>query len=366
MAYLTMNNTVISFVEKQTLFDVASFADIKIPNLCNGGEYTCDERCGLCVAEDITTGELILACTTVAKEGMNITTESPKVLEARKSKLVNMFSTGAHNCFTSSLPKEKCVSGHLEARELKWHDMECPAKGACVLQKLALKYKVAVKDIPLTIKTPVTDDHSPFIGRDYSRCVKCGLCISACINIGQSAISRCSYNDTWHPTVDLEKCTHCGECIEACPVGALFDKKFAKVANKKSTKVQTTCPYCGTGCQMQLHVKDKTIIKVTGYKDAPPNKGRLCVKGRFGYDFIYSEKRLKTPLIKENGKFREASWDEALDLVASKFMSIRDEYGADAIAGLSCARSISEDSYNMQKLFRAVIGTNNIDHCART
>jgi len=98
-----------------------------------------------------------------------------------------------------------------------------------------------------------------------------------------------------------------------------------------------------------------------------PNKGRLCVKGRFGYDFIYSEDRLKTPLIKKkDGEFREASWDEALDLVADKFKKIIAEHGTDAIAGVSCARSINEDSYQMQKLFRAVIGTNNIDHCART
>jgi NADP-reducing hydrogenase subunit HndD len=114
-----------------------------------------------------------------------------------------------------------------------------------------------------------------------------------------------------------------------------------------------------------LHVKDGKIVKVTGVEDAEPNQGRLCVKGRFGYDFIYSEERLKTPLIKENGEFRKASWDEALDLVANKFKQIR-EIRPDALAGVSCARSINEDSYNMQKLFRAVIGTNNIDHCART
>jgi formate dehydrogenase major subunit len=105
---------------------------------------------------------------------------------------------------------------------------------------------------------------------------------------------------------------------------------------------------------------------VTGVRGAEPNKGRLCIKGRFGYDFIYSEERLKTPLIRENGKFREASWEDALGLVASTFKQIITESGPDALAGVSCARSINEDSYQMQKLFRAVIGTNNIDHCART
>jgi predicted molibdopterin-dependent oxidoreductase YjgC len=120
------------------------------------------------------------------------------------------------------------------------------------------------------------------------------------------------------------------------------------------------------GCQQLLHVKDGRILKVTGVEDGSPNKGRLCVKGRFGFDFIYSEERLTSPLIKENGEFREASWDEALDLVAQKFKTIIHESGPDALAGVSCARSINEDSYQMQKLFRAVFKTNNIDHCART
>ncbi len=113
-------------------------------------------------------------------------------------------------------------------------------------------------------------------------------------------------------------------------------------------------------------MKDGKIVKVTGVEDGHPTRGMLCVKGRFGYDFIYSEERLTTPLIRENGKFREASWDEALDLMASKFKEIIAKHGPDALAGVSCARSINEDSYQMQKLFRAVIKTNNIDHCART
>jgi predicted molibdopterin-dependent oxidoreductase YjgC len=120
------------------------------------------------------------------------------------------------------------------------------------------------------------------------------------------------------------------------------------------------------GCQLWLHVKGGKIVKVTGVEGAAPNQGRLCVKGRFGYDFIYSPERLTMPLIKENGQFREAPWDEALDLVAGKLKETIAQHGPDAVAGVSCARSINEDSYQMQKLFRAVIGTNNIDHCART
>jgi formate dehydrogenase major subunit len=145
-----------------------------------------------------------------------------------------------------------------------------------------------------------------------------------------------------------------------------FDCSMYKWRPWQVEKIRTTCPYCGVGCQQLLHVRDNKIVKVTGVEDGAPNYGRLCVKGRFGYDFIHSEKRLKTPLIRENENFREASWDEALDLVADNFKQIIDTHGPDALAGVSCARSINEDSYVMQKLFRAVFKTNNIDHCART
>ena len=365
MHYLIINGDKVPFVDNQTILDAASVAGITLPTLCSTSSMRCGE-CDLNVAEDLATGELISISQTVATDGLDLSTESPRAFQARQDKLTSIFSTGAHNCFSAKLPDQKCAPGHIQARELKWHDRECPAKGACTLQKLAGKHKVKVKDIPLNIETPVVDDRSPFIARDYSRCIKCGECIAVCREVGQYAISRQSYNDTWHPSVDLDKCTHCGQCLEACPVGALFDKKAFGVPKKSISKVQTTCPYCGTGCQLQLHVKDERIFKVTADEGVKPNNGRLCVKGRFGYDFIYSEKRLKTPLIKENGEFREASWDEALDLVANKIEQIRDEHGPDAIAGLSCARSLTEDSYNMQKLFRASIGTNNIDHCART
>ena len=121
------------------------------------------------------------------------------------------------------------------------------------------------------------------------------------------------------------------------------------------------------GCQLNLSVRDGRIIEVNGVEDAQPNKGSLCVKGRFGYDFIYSEDRLTEPLIRQqDGSFKAASWDEALDLIAARFSDAIEKHGPDSVAGVACARSINEDNYQMQKLFRAVFKTNNIDHCART
>jgi predicted molibdopterin-dependent oxidoreductase YjgC len=133
----------------------------------------------------------------------------------------------------------------------------------------------------------------------------------------------------------------------------------------ETTKVRTTCSYCGVGCQLYLHVKDNRVVKVSGVEDVPPNFGSLCVKGRFGFDFINSPERLKTPLIKENGEFREASWDEALKLVADRFTEIKNAHGADSMGVLTSARITNEENYIANKFARAVLKTNNIDHCAR-
>jgi predicted molibdopterin-dependent oxidoreductase YjgC len=133
----------------------------------------------------------------------------------------------------------------------------------------------------------------------------------------------------------------------------------------ETKKVGTTCSYCGVGCQLQLHVKDNTVVKITGVEDVAPNFGSLCVKGRFGYDFIHSPDRLSSPLIKENGQFREASWKEALDLVAQRFKQIKADHGSDSLGVLTSARVTNEENYIAQKFARAALKTNSIDHCAR-
>ena len=129
----------------------------------------------------------------------------------------------------------------------------------------------------------------------------------------------------------------------------------------------SVCPYCGVGCKLELHVdrKKNEIVRITGAEGAPTNNGMLCVKGRYGYDFVGHPDRLTTPLIKENGKFREASWDEAITLVAGKLAEIKQKHGADALMGLCSAKVTNEENYTFQKFFRTAIGTNNIDHCAR-
>ena len=373
MPTFELNHHTVSFNKGQTILEVARENQIAIPTLCHLSGAHPTGQCRICVVEAAGSDRLLTACDTPAGEDMQIFTHSPAVKAARKTTLEMLIASGAHNCLVMDLPRDAWNQSQLAVMDQPWHQTLCPAHGDCRLQDLAVEYGVSIKGLELAAQGHPVDDQTPMIVRDYSRCIGCGRCVQACNEIQVNAAIPAPYGPRknhpqgWYPLVDYDRCTHCGECLQACPVGALFEKKaFGVISGNEARKVRTTCPYCGVGCQQLLHVKDDKIVKVTGVADGNPNQGRLCVKGRFGYDFIHSPERLTRPLIRENDGFREASWDEALDLVANTFLKIKAEHGPDALAGISCARSINEDSYNMQKLFRATIGTNNIDHCART
>ena len=372
---LVINGREIGFTPGQTILEAAARHDIVIPTLCHLEGTTPHAKCGICVVEIDGEKELKTACNTPCSEGMTVKTESVRVVADRKKTLEAMIASGHHNCAASSAGNDNWTAFQLETQAYDGTDELCPVWGDCRLQDLLYQYQVTQKK-PVTATPPMErEDVNPLIIRDFSRCILCGRCVAACNEVQVNKVIQFGTQDgrekvvTKHNTVLADSdCVFCGECIQACPVGALVEKKAVYDWRpwKEDRRVRTTCPYCGVGCQQILHIKDDKIVKVTGAEDGRPNLGRLCVKGRFGYDFIYSDERLKTPLIRENDQFREASWDEALDLVANRFKEIIATDGPDAIAGVSCARSINEDSYQMQKLFRAVIKTNNIDHCART
>ncbi len=376
---IIINGRVCDFASGQTIFEVAAENQIKIPSLCYLKGASPTGTCRICLVEIEGHPTLEASCSTQAQNGMVVFTESTKVIASRKETLEQLLSTGNHNCAIGSSRDTDWTA--FQMRVIAADDAEklCPVWGDCRLQDLAYQYQVSGgKQGHATVKYPM-ETVNPLIIRDFSRCILCGRCIQACNEIQVNQAIHFGYRDTGMKS-DMKvvagtddgplkdsNCVFCGECVQACPVGALVEKK-ARFDWRPwaDTKIRTTCPYCGVGCQQWLHVKDDRIVKVTGVEEGAPNNGRLCVKGRFGYDFIYSQERLKTPLIRENGVFREASWEEALDLVADTFKKIIREDGPDAVAGVSCARSINEDSYQMQKLFRAVFKTNNIDHCART
>lgn len=334
----------------KTVLQIAKENGIYIPSLCYHPKLGPASKCRVCVVEVEGVRNLQTSCSLIPTEGMKIATDSARVLETQKMVVSLILSNGNHNCLI------------------------CPRNGDCELQD-------AVYYLGLELPAFVVEEHeekdesAAFIVRDGDRCIQCGRCVEACnrlvvnevLDFGLRGGHTRVICDDDRP-MGLSSCVQCGECVQVCPVGALTEKKgIGKGRPWEIRKVRTTCPYCGVGCQLELHLKGDRIVRVKGVEGAKPNNGHLCVKGRYGYDFIYSKERLTTPLIKEsNGKFREASWDEALDLVANKFKQIIKESGPDAIAGVSCARSINEDSFYMQKLFRAAIGTNNIDHCART
>jgi formate dehydrogenase major subunit len=350
-----LNGKETPFMPGQMILEAAKGGGIEIPTLCYLKGSTPTGACRICLVEVKGARSLMAACSTPVTPGMEVFTETALVHQARKLNVELLLSSGTHNCLV------------------------CEANGNCRLQDLAYFYKITALRFEEKAASDIypKEDRNPLIVRDFSRCILCGRCVQACNEVVVNRAISQGYRGKRSKIVtggdkayddEMSECVFCGQCVEVCPVGALTEKKAKGLGRPwEIKKIRTTCPYCGVGCQQWLHVKDGKIVKVTAVEDAQPNMGRLCVKGRFAYDFIYSEERLKTPLIREkDGEFREASWDEALDLVADKFKEIIKKDGPDAIAGVSCARSINEDSYQMQKFFRAVIGTNNIDHCART
>ena len=350
---MLLDGRFVTFTPGQTILEVAQAAGIHIPTLCYYKETGHKDVCRICVVEVEGSERLLPSCSTHAKEGMEVWTNTERVAISRRRTIDMLLASGRHYCVV------------------------CDANGNCRLQDLAYsKGGAPAEQLPPVESFPTAYD-DPFIKRDYSKCILCGRCTSACCDVQvHGAIKDPSGRredrqgiEGWFPIPDEKKCVDCGECIEACPVGALMEKSVSGVARAWETeKVVTTCPYCGVGCTFELHTKNGRIVKAASVHGKGTNNGSLCVKGRFGYEFVNSPDRLKTPLIRTNrkdaekGEFREASWEEALSLIAGKFKAAR---AKKSFAALSSARCTNEENYVFQKFARAVMGTNNIDHCAR-
>jgi formate dehydrogenase (NADP+) alpha subunit len=298
----------------------------------------------MCIVEVDGHAAPVISCETPVSDGMSVVTGSDRLFAMRRESLKAM---------------------------LVHHPLDCPVcdkAGQCQLQDLVVEHGITGVEPPVPTSKFTAPYTTAFIKSWPERCVLCLRCVNACTEIqGIRALSVSNGTDGPLITYDKDKCVQCGECIQMCPVGALVEKRsdLRWRTWEEDKKIQTTCPYCGVGCQQQLHVKGGKVVRVTGVEGAVPNDGRLCVKGRYGFDFIDHPDRLTVPLIKKDGFFREALWDEALKLVAKRFLAIKETSGPDSLAFFSSARTTNEENYLMNKLARAVIGTNNIDHCAR-
>ena len=325
-----------------------------IPHLCYHPAVKSIGACRMCVVEVEGAKNLQTSCTTTIKEGLKIKTHSERVEKSRKMNLSLILSEHPNECMT------------------------CDMNGNCDLQDLTYEYFPNQEPYFGFGKRGLKiDDSSEFILRDLNKCIQCQLCVRVCDEVqGMSIYSMANRGYKELPSTPYElplaetDCVNCGQCASICPVGAIVEKpSIGKARHWETQKTKTTCAYCGVGCQIELHVdpKKNEIVRVMPSAENPEvNDGiATCVKGKFGYEFVNHPDRLKEPLMKKNGKFVEVSWDEAMDYTVEKLKEIKEKYGPDSIMFLSSARCTNEENYLLQKFARAVIGTNNVDHCAR-
>lgn len=350
MVQITIDGKVLSVEEGLTILEAAETADIKIPTLCYLKDVNEIGACKMCVVEVEGKENLVTSCNTKVADGMSVNTKSDRVINSRKQVLNLLLANHDVRCFS------------------------CSKSGDCRLQALSNEYEITkscYETNPLELEAR---KENPFLTYYPDLCINCQRCVSTCNKvagngalhngkIGTRTLIDAPFGPDWKTTL----CESCGNCANVCPTGALVAKNHKKYQIGKVEKVLTTCPHCATGCQYYLIVKDNEIVDVEP-ANGPSNKNLLCVKGRFGsFNFVHSPERLKYPLIKnkETGEFERATWDEALDLIASKFTEIKKQYGSDALAGFACSRSPNEDCYMLQKMVRCAFGTNNVDNCAR-
>jgi formate dehydrogenase major subunit len=351
----------------ETIWQVAKRLGTEIPHLCYSPEpgYRADGNCRACMVE--IEGERVLAASCIRKpaEGMKVNVSNHRAETARKM-IFDLLVSDQPARETSHDPASKFWS---------W----------------AGKMGVEVGRFPERARQPAADRSHPAMAVNLDACIQCNLCVRACrevqvndvIGMAGRGINEKIVFDFDDP-MGNSTCVACGECVQACPTGALMPSTLVDAKNVRTEypdrQVDSVCPYCGVGCQLTYNIKNDKLLYVTG-KDGPANENRLCVKGRFGFDYVSNPQRLLKPMIRKDGvpkvphevidpsnpwtHFREATWDEALDRAASGLKTIRDRDDPDALAGFGSAKCSNEEAYLFQKLVRAGFGTNNVDHCTR-
>lgn len=380
MLNIKINGKAVQAEAGKTILQVAKEYDVHIPTLCYHKDLSPTGNCRMCVVEVKGGRFLQAACATPVWEGMEIETENEKVTKDRKLTLEMMLANHPADCMT------------------------CDAAGECELQDLAYEYQAQIPAWGTKgTRHPVNSDPNPFIRVDMNKCILCRRCVLACEEIqGRDVwgVAKRGFDEVIVAgagvTMLEARCESCGQCVAYCPTGALSNKLSYGLARAHQVKkVTTICSYCGVGCQFDLLVKNNKVIGVSSNPNAPVNGMALCVKGRYAYDYIHHPDRVLKPRARRyllDGKAKsdiresifdtrkpnteaskiaspwdwvEVEWDKALDIVADKFAETRSNFGADSLGFLTSAKCLNEENYLMNKLARQVIGTNNIDHCAR-
>ncbi len=316
----------------ERLVDLINRVGVKLAQVCYHPQLGPIQTCDTCLVE--INGQLVRACATTVSEGMSISTVSSKAHAAQQEAFDRILSNHMLYCTV-------CDNNN----------------GNCTIHNTTKLLAIEHQQIPFQTKPYEVDNTNPFYRYDPDQCVLCGRCVEACQNVEVNETLSINWDDP-HPrvlwdggsTIGESSCVSCGHCVT--------------MRESRIRRTKTVCTYCGVGCSFNIWTKDRHILKVEP-SEGPANGISTCVKGKFGWDYVNDPDRLTKPLIREGDKFREASWDEALDLVARKFSEIKAQHGPDSLAFISSSKCTNEESYLMQKLARAVVGTNNIDNCSR-
>ncbi|MFC2068288.1 formate dehydrogenase subunit alpha [Chloroflexota bacterium] len=344
---ITLNGVEVSGYAGITILDLARESRVDIPTLCHDHNLISSGACRLCLVEDERSDALLASCVAPIAPGMVINTHSPRVVEHRKKILKLMLASHPDACLI------------------------CDKGNRCQLHKLAAEMDIGLIEFQRIPQRGVIEEVNPFIERDISKCILCGKCIRADHElVVEGVIDYIHRGSTAKPATlndkPLEKseCTFCGTCVAICPTGAIMEKERTYTGTT-TIMVDTVCPYCGCGCTLSLSVKDDRVIRARPSVESPVNRGTLCIRGSYGYDFIHSSERLISPLVKMDGKFHETTWEQALHQITTEFKQIKKANGPDSLTLFGSSKCTNEENYLLQRLARGVLGTNNIDNGSR-
>lgn len=385
---ILINGQTYEALSEMTVLQVINQAGIEHPQICHVPEVDPIQTCDTCIVE--IDGKLKRACSTPAVSGMNIWTGSPSAKEAQTEAMDRLLENHLLYCTVCDNNNGNCkLHNTVEMMEIEH-------------QKYPYRPKVEPSEVDLS---------HPFYRYDPNQCIACGQCVEVCQNLQVNETLSIDWEAErprvlWDQgsSINESSCVSCGQCVTICPCNALMEKSMlgeagfmtglgekllspmielvkevepgysgifalsemeAAMRETRTRKTKTVCTFCGVGCSFEVWTKDRQILKIQPSHDAPVNAISTCVKGKFGWDFVNSDQRLTTPLIRQGDAFVEATWDEALSLVAERMGAIKEEFGSDKLGFISSSKITNEENYVIQKLARQVFGTNNIDNCSR-